>query len=291
MHRVRSGSRPPAAGVRRLLPMVAGLFAFSLSLAAPPDAPAGAPWVRERHRLLVDGTAESWTLAWGEKPRDSSCSPAAVDTTISCPCLGFGYAEQGHLVLTRRRPGEAPDTLALDGLFGLENVENPVLDAHGGASALNRWGSPLARDAERELAEEPGLEAEIRRRPAPVVMRFADYGGDGRATQFLLQVGALPCGHTQFVAVGITRAVPHLHALPSTAHPGTPVVLPKEAWRALASGPGEHTVVAWECGDHGSEVHSELVLSAKDGVVSARLRDYSCPHDPTQPQLVAERPL
>lgn len=120
---------------------------------------------------------------------------------------------------------------------------------------------------------------------------FADYGGDGRAPQFLLQVGALACGHTPLVAVGIARADPHLHGLPSTAHPRTPVVLPKEAWRALASGPGKHTVIACECGKRGNEVHSELVLMAKDGVVSAWHRDESRPQDPTQPQLVAERPL
>src|SRR5262249_50641532 len=159
----------------------------------------------------------------------------------------------------------------------LDGVDNPVPEDHGTLAALQRWGEPLPEDMHRELDGDPTLATEIMRRPRPTIVKLADYDHDGRATEFLLHVANLPCGKEYDVAVGISKTIPQLHALSSAAHPAEALLLPRHAWEALLRGPGAHRVVQWECGDHGSDIHEELVVSADNEKIRARHLEYSCP--------------
>ncbi|NTW50957.1 MAG: hypothetical protein HGB22_00005, partial [Chlorobiaceae bacterium] len=95
--------------------------------------------------------------------------------------------------------------------------------------------------------------------------------------EFLLQVGAGPCGHRQTVLVGVSRTNPRLHVFGTVAHPKTPLVLERpEAWTQFLRSKGSATVVSWPCGDHGSEEQGDVELMAEgNGIRAFRLR-YSC---------------
>jgi hypothetical protein len=210
---------------------------------------------------------------------------------ITCPCFGFGYAQQGKLFLLRRRAGNPAERLALSPLFAFE-LDSPATEGADPLAALPRWGEPiLPGDAERESKGDPDLATEIMHRRKSTTMKLADYDHDGRATEFLLHVGNVPCGKQYDVVVGISKSEPRLHALSSIAKPDEPLLLPQRAWAALLSGTGEHNVIELECGDHGSEVHEELVISAEKGKIRARRRTFSCPFDGTHRTLTTDKDL
>ena len=119
-------------------------------------------------------------------------------------------------------------------------------------------------------------------------MRFADYDRDGEATEFLIQVGTLPCGKWQFAAVGVSAREPRLHALSSAAKPDAPLIMPLAAWQALLRSPGPEAVATWTCGDHGSESRNELIVSADNGEIYVRGRELSCPADGQAEMLLKE---
>jgi hypothetical protein len=152
---------------------------------------------------------------------------------------------------------------------------------------LVRWPRESG-DFERENRGDPKLVADIKRRSAPIIMRLGDYDRTGRATEFLIQVGTLPCGKLQFAAVGVSATEPHLHALTSVAKPDAPLIMPLGAWQALLKGPGPHTVPTWACGDHGSDARTDLVVSASDGQIHVKDREFSCPPDSQAEKLVKE---
>jgi hypothetical protein len=240
---------------------------------------AGNPLVREQRRVVVQGVPETWQLVWAHAPA-TACGPADVTTAITCPCSGFAYGQYGKLALVRKRGDTEVERMDLGPLFDLsEDLPEPDrIEATPGSAILARW--PVAEDdAERAINDDPRLTGEIMQRRAPAIMRLADYDRDGQPTKFLIQVGTLPCGHHQFVAVGVSARDGHLHALSSTARPDAPLVMPMNAWQTLLLGPGAHTVPTWACGDHGSEARTELVVSADRGMIAARRRDYSCPAD------------
>ena len=114
---------------------------------------------------------------------------------------------------------------------------------------------------------------------------------DGNATEFLIQVGTLPCGKLQFAAVGVSADEPHLHALTTVEKPDTPLIMPLNAWQALLKRPGPSTVQIWDCGDHGSDIRSELVVSANDGEMHAKQRDFSCTNDSPSAKPTTETDL
>ena len=150
-------------------------------------------------------------------------------------------------------------------------------DRPAGAAVLQRWAYDIG-DFSRLDRHDPTLEAEIKRRPPVRIMAMADYVHEGTSAVFLLDVETLPCGKLQFAAVGITRTNPHLHALSSMAYPRTPLVMPAAAWRALLTRQ-QHTttVTTWLCGDHGSQTRTDLVVSAANGAIRVKRREYSCP--------------
>jgi hypothetical protein len=239
--------------------------------------------IREQRSVTVAGLGETWQLVWETQPQ-SVCGPEDMATAITCPCAGTAYGEQGKLALVRKRSGTEIERLELGPLFG--QFDGPDPDTPGIATLI---GKPmLDGDFARDQKGDPALLTEIARRPVPPAMRFADFDHDGAETEFLLQVGTLPCGKVQYAAIGVSATNPHLHALGSAAHPEAMLAMPLPAWHALLLKPAGSTVQLWACGDHGSDRRSELVLSAgKDGI-RAHERDFSCPADGSAEKLLQE---
>lgn len=254
-----------------------------LWLAVAGAAHADDPLLREQRSLPVAGVKETWQLVW-ESPPAPACGPEDVSLAITCPCAGTAYGEAGKLALVRERGGTEVERMELSPLFG--QFDGPDPDTPGTASLI-RWPM-LDGDLERENKGDPSLLSEIKQRPAPIIMRFADYDRDGAETEFLLPVGTLPCSKVQYAAIGVSAADPHLHVLGSSAHPEAALVMPLPVWHALLVHSGSTTVPLWACGDHGSERRRELIVSAgKDGI-RAHERDFSCPEDGAAEKLLQE---
>jgi hypothetical protein len=129
-----------------------------------------------------------------------------------------------------------------------------------GTAILPRW-KILTDDLAAGSAEAPEVQAaRIHGRPDVQIMNLRDYDHDGRATEFFLQVAALPCGKRMGIVVGISRGRPTLHAFTSTAHPERPLVLRVDQWDALARSREPAAHVDWRCGDHGTSQQEELAL-------------------------------
>jgi len=260
--------------------LTAGVILFS-SIAAS-IVHADDALLREQHSLTVAGVTETWQLVW-ETPPQPACGPEEVATATTCPCAGTAYGEAGKLALVRKRGDAAVEQMELSPLFGQFDGPSDV----DGLATLIRW-PVLDGDLARENKGDPTLVAEIKLRPAPMVMRFADYDHDGAETEFLLPIGTLPCAKVQYAAIGVSTADPHLHVLGSAAHPEAMLAMPLPAWHALLVKPGGTRVPLLACGDHGSDQRSELTVSAgKDGI-RAHERDYSCPEDGSAEKLLQE---
>ena len=265
--------------------VVACVFQAAAALCVAPARAAGEMVVREQRNVAVGGVDETWRLVW-DGPPASICGPDAIATAFTCPCSGVGYGELGHLSLVRNRGGRDIERMDFGPLFD-NDFDSAAAGTPEGSAYLQRWPMKLS-DFDRDDRGDPTLVADIKRRPAPRIMRLADYGRDGAATQFLVQVGTLPCGKQQFVAIGLTRGDRSLHALTSVSRPEKPLIMPEAAWQALLRGPGPTRVPTWACGDHGSESRSELVVAAKNGAIRVQERMYSCPMDGAVETLLRE---
>ena len=60
------------------------------------------PLIREQKTVVVDGQAETWQLRWASEPK-SACGSEEADMSLTCPCDGFAYGEEGRLSLIRKR--------------------------------------------------------------------------------------------------------------------------------------------------------------------------------------------
>lgn len=258
------------------------LAALAIALAALGTSAATSERVREEQALKVDGAQEVWRLVWSGKTR-LVCRPDEVEMAITCPCSGWAYGESGRLSLVRLRRDREVERLPLGPLFA--GFEGPVGDVAEGDGYLQRWPERRS-DMDRALREDPKLAAEIMRRPDVRIMTFGDYDHDGQASEFLVQVETLPCGKRQYMALGVSKANPRLHAIGSVAHPDKPLVLPAHAWAALLKSPRPKPVTTWQCGDHGSERHTDVVLSADRGRISVTARSFDCPGDRSKEKLV-----
>lgn len=255
------------------------LIALTLAAAAPP-----AQFLREQKAVTLGGKAEVWQLVWEGRPRPI-CAAQDVEMAITCPCTGFAYGEMGKLALVRKAGGREIERMALGPLF----AELPESGSDG--LAAMQWRPMAASDFDNGQGAPKGFLAAVARRPGPRVMRMADYDHDGQASEFLVQVSAGPCGHTDYVAVGVSKANPRLHALSSAGNPGAPLVMSGSAWQALLSASSPRKVTIWPCGDHGAEERGELVLSARAGVISGRQKSWSCPEDGSAEKLLRDEPL
>lgn len=244
--------------------------------------PVIAQQVRDGAKVVVDGVEETWRLVW-QGAAKSACPATEIVTSVTCPCSGWAYGEQGKLSLVRDRKGFATERLDLGPFFA---AGEPPPGTEEGMAVLQRWPE-ASDDLDRNERDDPKLAAEIAARPAPKILAFADYDRDGRATEFLLQVGALPCGKRQFMAVGVSGSG-RLDVLRTAARPDRPLVMPRHVWDALARSPRPEPLLTWECDDHGSEVRTTLQPRAENGRLYAVARAFGCPSQGNDGKLVSE---
>jgi hypothetical protein len=136
------------------------------------------------------------------------CAPPDDANWFTCPCQGFEFGEQGELDLVRLRASNEVDRLPLIPLF--RGAEPPPEAAEENHAALRRWPvleSDLESWMEAERRKDPAAleafeEALPKRKPLDV-LDVGDFNRDGLAAEFVLQIGALPCGKRQSVLVGI----------------------------------------------------------------------------------------
>lgn len=246
------------------------ILAVLYGLSATSFAAPASTVIREEQKMAVDGILETWRLEWSASPKPA-CSfddPA----WYTCPCMGFAFGETGSLTLVRIRPGRNEERLQLDSYFSMNDFA-PESSADGKA-ILQKW-KPV--DGDMENFEKPGFAQELAKRPVVRMIQFGDYNHDGRATEFLLQIGTLPCGKPMSIAVGVSKSLDRLHVISSKNSPEKPLVLQAQQWQALKSSKtGTAKVVDWQCGDHGSENQEELELKASKGVISAIRQRYEC---------------
>jgi hypothetical protein len=228
------------------------------------------PLIREEHKVVVDGVEEHWRLEWLSPP-SPACSP---DDPVwsTCPCSGFAFGERGNLVLVRKKSGGEEDRYELAPLF------NGEFDTPGeeGQVVLRRWDED--KD-DIKASKSPDFAERVRARPVATVMRFGDYDHDGQATEFLLQIGTLPCGKRMSVAIGVSRHKPNLHVFSTAEHPERPLVLQAWQWESLREAKAPIKVLDWKCGDHGSDAETELELSADENGIHATTWVYECDPD------------
>jgi hypothetical protein len=248
-------------------------MALLVGISAFAESPV--PVTREEQKVVVDGVEELWRLEWAG-PTRPICSPDEPDVWWTCPCDGFAFGESGDLVLVRQRPGQEDERLDLTQLFDL-GFDAPT-DAYGerAQAILRRWD---VDKRDMEASKSPDFAAGVRARPLAQVMRFGDYDHDGRATEFLLQIGTLPCGKEMSVAIGVSRHNPRLHVFTTAEHPERPLVLQAREWEYLLEAKAPIKVTDWQCGDHGSNAEVELELAGDDTGIHATISTYECDQD------------
>jgi hypothetical protein len=229
------------------------------------------PVVREEHKVVVDGVEEHWRLEWATPPKPA-CSPDEPDVWSTCPCEGFAFGERGNLVLVRKKPGGEEERFTLTQLFAGD------FDAPGnvGEVVLLRWD---VHEKDVDESKSSDFADRVRARPLATVMRFGDYDHDGHATEFLLQVGTLPCGKRMSVAVGVSGHNPRLHVFSTIEHPERPLVLQAWQWESLRDAKGPTKVLDWKCVDHGSDAETELELAVDENGLHAKKWTYDCDQD------------
>jgi len=62
----------------------------------------------------------------------------------------------------------------------------------------------------------------------------------------------------------------------------------KREWEALLKAAGPIEVLEWPCGDHGSEIESDLELSATDEGIQAIRREFECTETGNRGRLLRE---
>ena len=256
---------------RGWLACVVAAVVVAVHAAPARSAPPGL--VREERTVIVNGVREIWRLEW-DGPSEIACGADSPSVSLTCPCSGFAYGEQGKLVLIRTLLTGQAEKLDLGPLFVRDEMPGNVV----GPAVLQRWPPnypPKGNDIDIGGAD-PEFMSEAVRRGSTDVMRFADYDHDGMATEFLLQVGTLPCGKHQMVLVGISKRNPHLHVFSSVEAPQTPLMLGAWQWDALLKAKGPINTVSWPCGDHGSELEWTDEVSAQDGLLHDVKRSRKC---------------
>jgi hypothetical protein len=204
---------------------------------SPPDAV-----VRESVTVSVDGVDEAWRLEWRHPPLPECMS----DDWYTCPCAGFELGEKGDLDLVRQKPNAPEERLSLDALYEDRDAKLP------------RWAPT---QAERDTLAVPS-QASLQTRPLVQVMKLGDYDHDGRATEFVLQIAAFPCGHTTSVVVGIDKNNPKLHIFSSVEQPKDWLTLESRSDWEKVRGQLPVTLVEVSCGDHGADQEEGVQISA-----------------------------
>ena len=226
---------------------------------------------------------ETWRLEWAGAPKPV-CSPDEPDIWFTCPCAGFAFGEKGNLTLVRKRPGQSYERLDLSKLF-TGDMDGP---ADAGEVVLRRWD---VHEEDLDDSRSPGFVARVRARPTATVMRFGDYDHDGKATEFVFQVGTLPCGKKMSVVIGVSDSNPRLHVFGAAQNPDKPLILQASHWEALLGAKSPVKVVDWKCGDHGSDRETELQLSADKNGIHVSRTEYECNEDGSRGKFIKKEGL
>ena len=250
--------------------LLAAMLPFS-AFAAPAET------LREARAVTVNGHRETWRLVWAT-PTVPACSADELEMSRTCPCVGFAYGEAGTLNLVRLHDGREIDRLNLDDAFALGEGWLPN-NAPG--RAILQLKPLIGADFEQTTDPKSGRPTAafitaVKFRSIAQIMDLRDFDHDGHATEFLLQVGAGPCGHTAWVAVGLSPDKPGLHLLTSKERPLQPLVLPPNAWAALLETSTPHPIRDFACGDHGLDQETKVMLHAEAGQISAQRLTYAC---------------
>jgi hypothetical protein len=229
----------------------------------------GKPVIREERKIIINGLEELWQLEWAQTP-SPACGPEDPAWS-TCPCSGFAFGESGELTLVRKRQGQKDERLSLTPFFS-DEYDSPASLSTSNA-VLARWE---VNEKDYDDSDKPDFVARVRSRPLKRIMNFKDYDDDGNATEFMLQVGTLPCGKLMSIVVGISSGNLHLHVFSSARKPKQPLNLQSREWEALRKAKGPIKIRDWQCGDHGSDEEVELELVAKKGDIHATRRTYEC---------------
>ena len=242
--------------------------ACSPSSQPPVSKPLAAsdPLTHEARSLTVGTSAERWALMWTSPPV-AACSPEADSLWMTCPCAGFAFGEQGHVMLVRHRAKLPDQQLPLDSLF------HDAPTTRRGLALLERWPPS---ESDYDSAWTPGIAERVRAHAPAQLMDFADYDHDGQATEFTLKVGNAACGHDEVVLLGVSARRPTLHMFGTVLHPQVALELQSADWQALRRSRGDTTVVEWACGDHGASTELDLHLSAGADGIRADSLVYEC---------------
>ncbi|MCJ7546939.1 MAG: hypothetical protein MUP30_08975 [Deltaproteobacteria bacterium] len=246
-----------------LIALFCGILVFT---GAMTSARSTKPIIREELKVMVDGVQERWYLEW-ETPPISVCGPENDDWE-TCPCYGFAFGEAGYLNLVRQKTGEKIERFSLTDLFTYE--EGPLPGE--GKAVLQRW-KERKTDSNMDSGS-PEFISLVKSRPPVQVMHLKDYDHDGRATEFVLQIGNEPCGKEMSVVVGISRSNSRLHVFASAKNPKEPLILQRWHWESLAKAKTSVKVVHWAYGDHGFDGEEEYELKADRGSIHAIKRVY-----------------
>lgn len=245
--------------------IISGIFIMLLSCSFT-STQSGKPIIREERKIVIDGIEEIWRLEWAGAT-SSECGPED-EGWISCPCTGFAFGESGDLSLVRKRSGQKEERLSLTPLFSyLDDSPGPA------RAVLRRWD---IQETDYEDLEKPEFAKLVQNRPVARIMNFADYDHDGRSTEFILQIGTLPCGKQMSVVVGISKNNPRLHAFTSAINTKQPLILQAQQWESLPAAKGPVRTISWQCGDHGSEEEEEVELKAHNGKIHVIQATYAC---------------
>ena len=234
--------------------------------------------------MLVGDSRETWSLEWRSPPAPACHPDDGIGGWNTCPCEGFAFGERGELDLVRKRNGHMIERLPLTPFYQTQIVP------WGRVAILARW--PVQdEDWQRGLDDGDAFVRAIQSRPNSEAMRLADYNHDGRATEFLLQLGSAPCGKRLAIVIGVTPQRTTLHAFGTAEHPSVPLLLRVEHWDTLAQSDGTATAVEWECGDHGSDERTVIELRTDAKGIHATRLEYACKDDGSRGALVRKRRL
>lgn len=237
------------------------------------------PLVREEQIVVVDGAIETWRLKWKSRPKPS-CAPE--ETSLSCPCAGFAYGEEGDLELIRVRNWAEIDRFDITSLFsGDTGVSEKAV--------VQRWKPEIEKDF--DASQRPGFPLQVSQRPTVQVMQFGDYDHDGWSTEFYLQTDVEPCGKSSGIVIGVSKANRRLHALTSTGRPAMPLGMMKFEWEAIRNAAAPVDLIDLRCGDHASDQEITLHLSWTSSGISGTRRSYTCSSDDKRGALLGEEPL
>jgi hypothetical protein len=253
-------------------------------------ATSGDQVVREDDVVTAHGMQEHWQLIWEHAPSKICFPHKDVDTGWeTCPCQGFAFGEAGILDLVRKRAGHPDEVFPLTPLFG--EAENPANEEESAEAVLQKW--PVREsDYKWQIDTLPkNYMKQIAERKIVKIMKFGDYDHDGQATEFPLEIGAGPCGHTASVLIGISKANNKLHAFGTADHPSQPLVLDTHIWGDLLKSNGDLTSIELSCGDHGSETQQEIHLITDSSGIHAERLTYQCRDDFKRGNLISRESL